>query len=100
MGRSDLFLQLEILKKTNTTIAILVGLQFGIWGLLIAQVCTSYIALFIHTYYTAKLIGYSIKEQVTDVLQGAKLAISMLLCASTHQALIPAASSWLLLLSC
>src|SRR5690625_7940090 len=79
MGRSDLFLQLEILKRTNTTIGILVGLQFGIWGLLIAHVCTSYIALFINTYYTAKFIGYSIKEQVTDVLQVAKLAIPMVL---------------------
>src|SRR5690625_6118678 len=69
MGRSDLFLQLEILKKTNTTIGILVGLQFGIWGLLIEQVCTSYIAMYINNYYTEIFHFLSIQEHVTDVYQ-------------------------------
>lgn len=67
LGRSDLFLNLEILKKVNTTIAIIVGLQFGIWGLLIAQVLSSYIALFINTYYSAKFLNYPVSEQVVDV---------------------------------
>src|SRR5690625_2495504 len=98
MGRSDLFLKLEIIKKINITIGIVVGLQFGIWGLLITQVCASYINLFINTYYTAKFIGYSIKEQVIDVLQVVKLAIPMVLFASLLQVFLPATSVWMLLL--
>lgn len=78
LGRSDLFLKLEILKKVNTTIAIIVGLQFGIWGLLIAQVISSYIALFINTYYSAKFLNYSISEQVVDVLQVMLLSLPII----------------------
>lgn len=67
LGRSDLFLRLEIIKKVNTTIAVIVGLQFGIWGLLTAQVVSSYVALFINMYYTRRFIDYSITEQLRDV---------------------------------
>lgn len=77
-GRSDLFLKLEIIKKVNITIAILVGLQFGIYGLLIGQVISSYVALFINTYYTAKFLDYSIPEQAKDVLQVMLLSIPMM----------------------
>lgn len=77
LGRSDLFLKLEIIKKMNITIAILVGLQFGIYGLLIGQVVSSYVALFINTWYTAKFLNYSIKEQSEDVLKVMILSIPM-----------------------
>jgi teichuronic acid exporter len=68
MGRSDLFLKLEIIKKINITIAIFIGIQFGIWGLLIGSVISSYVALFINMYYTRKFINYSYKEQFGDLL--------------------------------
>jgi O-antigen/teichoic acid export membrane protein len=78
LGRSDLFLKLEIIKKTNTTLAILVGLQFGIYGLLIGQVISSYAALFINTWYTAKFLNYTIIEQVGDVMKVFLLSIPMI----------------------
>lgn len=68
MGRSDLFLKLEVIKKVNITIAIVIGLSFGIWGLLIAQVISSYVALLINMYYTRKFIDYSYLEQFKDLL--------------------------------
>jgi len=68
VGRSDLFLKLEIIKKANNTVAILVGLQFGIWGLMIAQVISSYVSLFINLYYTKHFISYSYYEQFKDLL--------------------------------
>ena len=98
LGRSDLFLKLEIIKKTNTTIAIVIGLQFGIWGLLVGQVFTSYIALFINSYYTAKFLNYPIFDQIKDVLQVLVLAIPMAIIAVTVQFLFPVHSIWLLLL--
>lgn len=77
LGRSDLFLRLEIIKKVNITIAILIGLQFGIYGLLIGQVISSYIALSINTWYTAKFLNYSILEQGEDVLKVLVLSVPM-----------------------
>ena len=44
LGRSDLFLKLEVIKKVNISIAIVIGLQYGVYGLLVGQVVSSYIA--------------------------------------------------------
>jgi len=69
-GRSDLFLLIEIIKKTVLTILIIVSLwlKAGIIGLIIAIVISSYIDLFINTYFSAKEINYSAKEQLKDIL--------------------------------
>lgn len=79
MGRSDLFLKLEIIKKVNITIAILIGIQFGIWGLLIGSVVSSYIALFINMYYTRSFINYSYKDQFIDLLPIVVMSLPMLI---------------------
>jgi len=79
MGRSDLFLKLEVIKKINTTIAILIGIKFGLWGLLIGSVVNSYVALFINMYYTHRLVQYSYREQIADLLPVALHTLPMLL---------------------
>jgi len=89
LGRSDLFLKLEIFKKTNTTIAILVGLEFGIYGLLIGQVISSYIALFINTWYTSKFLDYKILEQGVDVFKVFILSIPMVTIMATLMFFLP-----------
>lgn len=66
-GRSDLFLRLEIIKKAIITIAILLTFQAGVVMMIIGQVITSYITLFINTYYTKKLINYGIWCQLKDL---------------------------------
>lgn len=98
LGRSDLFLKLEIIKKINTTLAILVGLQFGIYGLLIGQVISSYIALYINTYYTAKFLDYSIFEQVQDVLKVLLLSLPMIVIIGILAYFYPAQNVWFLFL--
>ncbi len=98
LGRSDLFLKLEIIKKVNTTIAILIGLQFGIYGLLIGQVISSYIALIINTYYTAKFLDYTIAEQAKDVLKVLLLSFPMVLTIGSLSYFFPAKSVVFLIL--
>ena len=66
-GRSDLFLKLEIIKKVVTVVAVVLGFQFGVIGLVWASVFTSFIALGINMYYSSKLINYPIFEQVKDL---------------------------------
>lgn len=68
LGRSDLGLKLEVIKKVNITIAIITGLQFGIYGLIIGEVITSYVNLFINAFYSDKFLHYSIREQIKDIL--------------------------------
>jgi O-antigen/teichoic acid export membrane protein len=66
-GRSDLFLKLEIIKKIIITLAIIVGLRFGIYGLLYATIITSFLAFFINTHYSGKFINYSAWKQIKDM---------------------------------
>lgn len=67
-GRSDLFLKLEIIKKSVIVICILITFNFGVYGLVWSSVITSYIALLINTHYSADLIGYSGKQQFREML--------------------------------
>ncbi len=66
-GRSDLFLLLQIIKKTAVVIAIVVGIQFGFWGLIYGMVISSYIGLAVNMYYSKKVFNYSGLEQLKDV---------------------------------
>ena len=67
-GRSDLFLKLEIIKKTIAVFPILIGIFYGIEYMLWGSVLTSFIAYFLNSYYSADLIRYSTIEQIRDVL--------------------------------
>jgi O-antigen/teichoic acid export membrane protein len=65
--RTDLFLKLEIVKVFMVTISILSGILFGIYGLLIAMVITSFLGLFVNTFYSGRLINYKTLDQLKDM---------------------------------
>ncbi|RNC83674.1 MAG: lipopolysaccharide biosynthesis protein [Balneola sp.] len=67
-GHSGLLLKLQIIKKTGVLIAIIIGIQYGFWGLIIGQVISSYFSLFLNMRYTAKLIIYPIADQIKDII--------------------------------
>lgn len=67
-GRSDWFLKLEIIKKIFMAVSILVGFQFGIMGLIWSSVFSSFLSLLINTHYSSRLINYSTKRQLLDIL--------------------------------
>lgn len=77
LGRVDLSLRLEIIKKIITAATIIIGIQFGIYGLIIGQVSSTYIALFINTFYSDKLLKYSLYEQLKDVAPSLVFSILM-----------------------
>lgn len=66
-GRSDLFFKLELIKKAFITIGIIICIPFGIYGLLYFQVISSFFAYFVNTWFSGKMIGYGIKEQLRDI---------------------------------
>lgn len=66
-GRSDLFLKLEIIKKSMVALLVIVSFQFGIYGLLYGSVIISILGFFINTYYSGKFINYSSWQQIKDI---------------------------------
>lgn len=66
-GRTDVFLYLEIAKKTIFLIPLFVGAFIGIYWMLIASIGTSIIAFFLNSYYSGKELNYSSWMQLKDV---------------------------------
>ena len=67
-GRSDLFLKLELIKKSIAVFSILFAFQFGVIGLVWSYVFASFASLFVNMYYSSRIIEYPIKEQFQDLI--------------------------------
>ena len=67
MGRSDLFLGLEIIKKVMALVPLVVGALVGIIPMLYVNLLFGVIAYFLNSYYSGKFIGYSSWMQVKDI---------------------------------
>lgn len=67
-GRSDLFLKLEIIKKSIVLAGVLSTIRFGIYGLLYFEIFSSVLFYFINGWYSGKMIGYSVMNQLADIL--------------------------------
>ena len=76
-GRSDLFLQLEIIKKIIGIITICITIPFGIIAMCYGSIISSIICLIINTYYTGKLINVGFLKQMRDLFPTLLLSISM-----------------------
>ncbi|MDY0271263.1 MAG: lipopolysaccharide biosynthesis protein [Advenella sp.] len=74
-GRSDIFLQIEIIKKILGVIFLIGGLLFGIMGLVISLVSFAYISYAINMSYSGKLINYSAFSQLKDISTMVLLAV-------------------------
>ena len=64
LGRSDLFLKLEVIKKVIGLAILLITLPIGITAMCIGQIVDSILGLFINTYYSKKFINAGIGEQL------------------------------------
>lgn len=78
-GRSDLFLGLEIVKKTISLAPLFIGAFLGIIPMLYANLVTGAIAFFLNSYYSGKLLNYNSWLQIKDVAQFYVLAIVLAL---------------------
>ena len=70
MGRSDVFLKLEIIKKSYGLIALVIATVFFKSPIAIAMtgVITTAISCFVNAMPNKKLIGYSFSQQVFDIM--------------------------------
>lgn len=76
-GRSDLFLQLEIIKKILGVSILIISIPLGLIGMCYGQIASSLIALIINTYYTGKLINVGFTRQMKDLTPTLVLVLTM-----------------------
>lgn len=74
LGRSDLFLRLEIIKKILAVPVIIAGIVYGIIELILGMIVINFIAYYLNSYWSGKFIGYPFKEQVRDIMPSFILA--------------------------
>jgi hypothetical protein len=76
-GRSDLFLKLEIIKKIIGTVPLLLGIFINIYWMLWGSVVTGFISYYLNAFYSGRFLGYSIWQQVRDILPSFTVASVM-----------------------
>lgn len=77
LGRSDIFLKLEFIKKAVGITIIVVGISFGVYGLAVATLVASIIGTFINSYPNKKELQYSYLQQVGDILPSIIMSLIM-----------------------
>ena len=77
LGRSDVFLKLEIIKKVITILNIVITIPLGIYAMAIGQVISAFISSFINAWPNKKLMNYTYFEQWKDLMPSFLCSILM-----------------------
>ena len=76
-GRSDMVLKLSMLQNVLLIIGAFSAIWFGIYGLLYSLIVINILITFTNAYFSGKLIGYDLKNQLNDIVPILFLNISL-----------------------
>ena len=77
VGRSDIYLRLEIIKKVVTVIVLVFCVQISLRALVWSAVPLGIFSLIVNAFPSKSLIGYSFREQVLDILPALVMSVAM-----------------------
>lgn len=77
MGRSDLALKLEIIKKVIGVILLVVSIPFGVKAIAFSMLVGAIINAMVDAVPNRKLLGYKFSQQIKDVLPSLVLSVLM-----------------------
>ena len=80
MGRSDLFLKLEIMKKIVGLFLLFSTMWYGVLVMAYSLLVSMVFSMLINSWPNWKLLNYSFKEQMKDIFPSILLAIAMGFC--------------------
>ncbi len=69
MGRSDIFLKLEIIKKLLGVAILVIGIRYNVFIFVGLKAFSDLICAFINAYPNVKLLDYKLREQSIDALK-------------------------------
>jgi O-antigen/teichoic acid export membrane protein len=82
LGRSDLFLKLEIIKKSLGFGLLVSTMWYGVMAMAYSLLINCFLGQIINSWPNRKLLKYSYLEQLKDILPGIVLAVIMGVCVS------------------
>ena len=77
LGRSDLFLKLEIIKKCMGITLLLISMNYGVMVMALSSLVSSVLSQIINSWPNRKLLNYSYLEQLKDMLPNILLTLAM-----------------------
>ena len=77
LGRSDIFLKLEIIKKIFGLAILGVSIEYGVYAIAMGEIISGLVSTFINAYPNKKLLNYSFKEQWLDIMPSLMLSLVM-----------------------
>lgn len=80
VGRSDLFLRLEIIKKSVGLIALIITMNISVKAMAYSVLFTTLASQIINSWPNRKMLGYGYLEQMKDILPNLMMAAFMGLC--------------------
>lgn len=82
MGRSDLYLKMEIIKKGIGIILVIISVPFGTMTIAVTAVISSVINNVVNIFPNKKLLNYGYKEQIKDLLPA--IFMTIIMCISIY----------------
>lgn len=77
MGRSDLFLKLEIIKKVIGVILLILTMNISVMAMAYSLIVSSILSQIVNSWPNKKLLNYSYIDQIKDILPSILLAVIM-----------------------
>lgn len=77
VNKTGLILKLEFPKKASYLIIIIIGFQFGIYGLLFGMIAINVVGALINLYPTKRILNYSYVRQLIDILKYIVIAFAV-----------------------
>lgn len=88
-GRSDLFLKLEVIKKSIGVLILIATLPFGLLVMCYGAIASSIIELIINAFYAGKLIDVGFIKQVRELIPTMMYSFSMFIVVSFVVYIVP-----------
>lgn len=70
IGRSDLFLKLEIIKKTIGLVLLFISMRYGVFAIAFSMLISTVLSSYVNAFPNKKLLGYKYLEQIKDMFLG------------------------------
>ena len=77
LGRSDIILKLEMIKKGYGILILLLTMKYGVFAIALGGVSQTFVATICNTYPNRKLLGYSYREQFKDLSPAVVMSLVM-----------------------
>lgn len=77
IGRSDLTLKMEIIKRSVSLLLVLLTMRISVLAIALGGIVETLFSTLVNTYPNRKLLNYSYREQMSDLIQPILLSVSM-----------------------